>query len=657
MIRRCLRLGALALLALPTAAPARQAADPALVAEAAALATPAPLPSIRMIGDRIYAELPAAPGMPARWAFSPIDPWLRGKPIWTTALDLTPPAGETTWRLAAVHCLGPAQARCLIQPGPGDGRTTLLEYDVAANRIVADGFAAPLARRDLDWQDQDHVLVTAADADGGLRRLLRWQRGTPLAAATPWFALADSAGGGVWPSRLSDTIGSRITVIAQDMGNGRRRMWVEQEGRIVPLALPDSAWVSGLVQGQLVVTTGDAGWAAGGMPAQSVAVLPIAELTRARPRLRLLFTATASQRLEGASVARSSLYVSWRDRARGRLSSFAWRYGRWTASPARLPQHSALAFAASNDAHDYALVTEQGYGGARRWLVAPGAARRVGEQAQTVALAVRQFVAKASDGNALPYFVLARPDARSDAPVLVTGYGAWGETRGPAPLGRFEQLWIRRGGILVDAIVRGGGEFGEAWHRAATGVRRSVGFADFNTIADDLVARGLAREGRMGLVGSDNFGLLALDAVARRPGRWRALWLSDPIADLEHAATLGVAESDRAALAAEYGDPADPAVATALAAANPLRRLGAGGDWPAILVQHAQTDPWNRGAHSAALAAALRTAGRSARVEATPGDYDQWRDSPERAAIGFQFLTGAGLDPVAAGSRRSPGDE
>ena len=163
--------------------------------------------------------------------------------------------------------------------------------------------------------------------------------------------------------------------------------------------------------------------------------------------------------------------------------------------------------------------------------------------------------ARSADGTMVPYHVaLPREAANGPVPIVVSAYGGF-MIAFPAMYQKFQgPTMLARGIGSAIAHIRGGGEFGPNWHRAALQENRHKAFEDTVAVARDLVARGLAPEGGVGFVGGSNGGLLASVMATRYPEDFGAIKADVPVADMLrfHLYEAGAAWIE------EYGDPDDP---------------------------------------------------------------------------------------------------
>src|SRR5690606_1190060 len=124
-----------------------------------------------------------------------------------------------------------------------------------------------------------------------------------------------------------------------------------------------------------------------------------------------------------------------------------------------------------------------------------------------------------ADGTRVPYFVVWPQGARADGanPTLLYGYGGFEESLQPWYSAGFGIAWLARGGVLVVANPRGGGEYGPAWQQAALKAGRQRSFDDFIAVAEALVRERVTAPPRLGIMGGSNGGLLVAAVALQRP--------------------------------------------------------------------------------------------------------------------------------------------
>lgn len=216
-----------------------------------------------------------------------------------------------------------------------------------------------------------------------------------------------------------------------------------------------------------------------------------------------------------------------------------------------------------------------------------------------------QHFALSKDGTQVPFFMTRRRDALRDGGgrVLLTGYGGFGVSLTPSH-SVSNTLWLEEGGILVVANLRGGGEYGDEWHRAGTGAGKQRVFDDFIAVAEWLVQEGWATPSRLAIRGGSNGGLLVGAVVNQRPELFGVSLPAVGVMDMLrfHRFTIGWA------WVSDYGSSEDPEMFPHLLAYSPLHNLRTGSCHPATLVTTADHDDRVVPGHSFKYAAALQAA-------------------------------------------------
>ena len=167
------------------------------------------------------------------------------------------------------------------------------------------------------------------------------------------------------------------------------------------------------------------------------------------------------------------------------------------------------------------------------------------------------------------------------------------------------KLWLERGGVDVLANIRGGGEFGPAWHQAGLKTKRQVIYDDFVAVAQDLMDRKITSPRRLGIQGGSNGGLLMGVQMTQRPDLWNAVVVQVPLLDMlrYHKLLAG------ASWVAEYGSPDDPAEAAFLAQLSPYHHLKAGVAYPEPFFVTSTKDDRVHPGHARKMAAKMQAMG------------------------------------------------
>lgn len=217
----------------------------------------------------------------------------------------------------------------------------------------------------------------------------------------------------------------------------------------------------------------------------------------------------------------------------------------------------------------------------------------------------KQVFYASKDGTRIPMFITARKGItlNGNIPALLYGYGGFDISLTPAfSVGNL--VWMEMGGIYVQANLRGGGEYGEAWHLAGTRLRKQNVFDDFLAAAEWLIANHYTRPGKLAISGRSNGGLLVGACMTQRPELFGAALPGVGVLDMLrfHKFTIGWAWTS------DYGSSDDAGEFEALYKYSPLHNLKPGTQYPPTLIVTADHDDRVVPAHSFKFAAALQAA-------------------------------------------------
>lgn len=203
------------------------------------------------------------------------------------------------------------------------------------------------------------------------------------------------------------------------------------------------------------------------------------------------------------------------------------------------------------------------------------------------ALTVDQVRYPSKDGTEVSMFIVRRPDAKPDGkqPTLLYGYGGFNISLTP----RFTPLvvaWVEAGGVYAMPNLRGGGEYGEDWHKAGMLENKQNVFDDFVAAAEYLVSSGWTSVSNLGIYGRSNGGLLVGAAMTQRPDLFQAVVCGVPLLDMVRYHQFGIGR----AWIPEYGTSERPEDLEWLLAYSPYHRVAKGSNYPALLMLSADHD-------------------------------------------------------------------
>jgi prolyl oligopeptidase len=218
---------------------------------------------------------------------------------------------------------------------------------------------------------------------------------------------------------------------------------------------------------------------------------------------------------------------------------------------------------------------------------------------------VHQAFCRSKDGTRVPLFLAFRKGTRRDGarPTLLYGYGGVNVSELPS-FSIADVAWMEMGGVYAQANLRGGGEYGTAWHEAGTRLNKQNVFDDFIAVAEWLIAQRYTRPGKLAIEGVSNGGLLVGAVMTQRPELFGACLPTVGVLDMLRFQRF----TDGRFWVNDYGSVDDPRQFRALWAYSPYHHVRPGTRYPATLIATADTDDCVVPAHSFKFAAALQQA-------------------------------------------------
>jgi prolyl oligopeptidase len=594
------------------------------------------------------------------WRRTPLASYETATPAWETLLDLDALAAAEgrNWVYQGVECQADNGPRCLINLSDGgEDAKVVREFDQRTCSFVPDGFVLPKAKSDVTWQDADTLLVATDFGDDSLTQsgypyiVREWRRGQPLHQAREIYR-GDAQDVLVSPGRLEGARGESLLVIA------RLRTFFSTdylrvndggvEPRVEPMTVPPKVELQGISDGELLFRIRQ-DWQIAGQSYRTGSLLsmPLSAVTSPDPPIRTVLVPGPRDSIEQVAVTHSGVLVALYSNVKGRLLRLVFADGVWTSTDIALPGNGSVGIATADPHSDTAFVTYENFlQPATLYQVAvhsgqTGPVKSLAQKFAAEGCTVEQLTATSRDGTQVPFFVVFPKGfvAHAGAPTLLYGYGGFDVSLLPSYLGTTGKLWLERGGVYVLANVRGGGEFGPAWHEAGLKTRRQVVYDDFIAVAEELIARGITSSRRLGIEGGSNGGLLMGVMLTQRPELFRAAVVQVPLLDMLRFDKLlaGASWVD------EYGSPQLPQERAWLERMSPYHNLHFRKDYPEVFILTSTKDDRVHPGHARKYAAKLASLHMPfLYYENTAGGHSAAADLRERArrlALEFVYLS------------------
>jgi prolyl oligopeptidase len=622
------------------------------------------IPNVTRRGDFFYNLWQDAKNPRGLWRRTTLAEYRKPQPAWETVLDLDAlgAAEKENWVWKGATCFGPPYTRCVLSLSRGGADATVLrEFDTRAKRFIDakdGGFVVAEAKSSFDWIDENTAYVATdfgpgSMTDSGYPRVIRrWQRGTPIdQAVTVFEGQAKDVAASVSVDR---TPGFERTVFSRATDFYNSRLWLLQGSKQVELDVPSDAHFSFwrervLIQLRSDWKLGDKTWPAGSLLAGDAGAY--LEGTR---EFSALFTPTATRSLEGFTATHSRVLLSVLDNVAGRVEEWQADGSKWTKRDVKAPFPGTLGVQSLHDemfgakdtlAEQYLLTYADFLTPDSLMLGSGGSDARETLKSRPAffdaqGMRVEQRFATSRDGTKVPYFIVWPKDAKADGtnPTLLYGYGGFEVSYPPFYSGGIGSAWTTQGGVFVQANIRGGGEFGPAWHQAAVGVNKQKSYDDFIAVAQDLIDSKITSAKHLGIEGGSNGGLLVGAVMLQAPQLFNAVVCQVPLLDMKryHQLLAG------ASWMAEYGDPDKPDDWAAISKYSPYQNLRKDAKLPKALFITSTRDDRVHPGHARKMAARMAEQGHAhLYYENIEGGHGGAADNKQRAdmmALEFSFL-------------------
>jgi prolyl oligopeptidase len=577
-----------------------------------------PMGSLR--GAYVYNFWRDADHVRGIWRRTSLASYETASPEWDVLLDIDALAGteNENWVFAGSNCT-PSNERCLVTLSRGGGDAAVVrEFDPAAKEFLSDGFQLEEAKSDTSIVDKDTVLFATDFGEGTMtasgypRIVKRWRRSDGFDNAVQLYegTVEDV---GVWPYVLRNGDQNFEMIVRAVSFFETEYYAVNADNSTAQLPLPLSAELQGMLGDQVLVTLrsdwdrGDATIPQGSLFAFSwEAFRRSGEIEDAE----IVYTPGPRASIESVAAGRDAVYVSVLENVTGSVRAYRFANGAWSFDALDLPENGSTNIVSVNETGPQAYFTYEGFLTPTTLYADHGdhrlnAIKSLPARFDATGATSAQYEATSADGTKIPYFVVLPAGADGPAPMILYGYGGFENSLNPWYWTSVGRTWLPKGGGYAVANIRGGGEFGPAWHEAALKVNRQRAYDDFIAVAEDMIARGITSREKLGIMGGSNGGLLVGAVAVERPDLFKAVVCQVPLLDMIRYMEIGAGASWEG----EYGNPNDPEERAAILRYSPYQNVREGVQYPHIFFVTATSDDRVTPVHARKMAAKMEAQG------------------------------------------------
>ncbi|MFT6734330.1 MAG: prolyl oligopeptidase [Polaribacter sp.] len=551
-----------------------------------------------------------------------LDEYRKAEPKWETVIDFDALAKteDENWVYKGMDCLYPDRNLCLINLSrDGADATVVREFDMRTLKFVDDGFVLPEAKSSVSWIDENSLFVgtdfggDSLTTSGYPRIAKRWKRGTSLDKAEQVFEGKVDSVGSFTSRTFSKTGNIDITVDVPTFFTNI--VHILQKDKWVKLDKPDSATLAGYFN-QLVYIQLKEEWKVGTnvYPAGAVIYEHIDKVLVNKAHYKIFVKNTKTKIVSGISFTKSAILVNWLDDVKSVLERYSLNEDNtYKVEQIKLESNGRISVSNANENSDDFFVTYENFLQPDSLYHVNGTSLIIEKLKELPAFFdaspydSKQYFATSKDGTKIPYFVVMPNDMKLNGknPTLLYGYGGFEVSMRPSYSATIGMDWFAQGGVYVLANIRGGGEYGPAWHRAALKTNRHKAYEDFEAVTEDLITRKITSPKHLGIRGGSNGGLLMGAMLTRRPDLFNAVVCQVPLLDMLrfHKLLAG------ASWMGEFGNPENPDEAAYLKSYSPYHNVQKDTPYPRALFTTSTRDDRVHPGHARKMVAKMKALG------------------------------------------------
>ena len=527
------------------------------------------------------------------WRKTSFKSYLKDEPIWEDILDIDQLANDEgiNWLYKGADCLAPEYKRCLIRLSDGGtDAVTIREFDLEEKKFVKDGFNTYPSKQNASWINEDQILIGADFGEGSMNesgypmQVKLWNRGEPLEEAKIFFSGSyEKIFNFPFVSIRPD--GKYYGIIEGPTFFSEVLHLFDGE-KLVKINLPQMIDIHGFFNESLILSI-EEDW--GIFKSGSLLEINVNSLLANsidESDVKIIFEPDGQRFISGVSIGKHQLMVSMLENVNGIITRFLKKDDRWDSKDIEGFQNSTMNIYGQDVWSDNSFISVSNFLEPSSIYHASDGAdyKKIKSRKNSIdpeKYRVEQNFVSSADGTSIPYFLISRKGINLDGknPTILYGYGGFQISKPPSYLGgSIAEYWLNSGGVYVVSNIRGGGEYGPAWHQSALKENRQRAYDDFIAIAIDLIEKGITSKDHLGIEGRSNGGLLVGATFTQRPDLFNAVICGVPLLDMYRYDKLlaGASWVD------EYGDPDNPEEWEFIRKYSPYQNLKKGTEYPEV---------------------------------------------------------------------------
>jgi len=597
------------------------------------------LPSFKIEGEYAYSVYKKDKNSRGQWRRTPKQNLGSNPKNWDVVLDFDKlaEAEGKKFSLRYVDCLEPRSRLCLLYLSEtGGDAVEVREFDTLKKVFPKNGFRLKTGKNSVSWLDQDHLSfssnlgqgkITSAGFGASLRILAR---GEKISATKPIISVPKDYYT-VIPYKKKTTNGS-VSFASRYHSVNKADEWVFEGRRPLKLDIPNASYIWGVSHGHIIFSLKEK-WEASGQVFRSNGIIAVDIKSVLKQKGSKFYKAIEIYRPksgeflsdEGA-VTENFIVLNLIQDVRGKIKFVKFDGKALNSAKTIEIKNENLKLVETDYSNDTIYFSKESFTSPKAIIkhdLNTSESRQIyrsKSQFDAKNILVKRQIAISEDGTRVPFYLVGKKNAlkKGSAPTIIEGYGGYGISLLPKYNPNYGKLWLEKGGVYILANIRGGGELGSDWHKAATKKNKIKSIEDFIAISEKVISTGLTSSKKLGIAGGSLGGIVIGGAMVLRPELYKAAFVHVP--DLDPILNLKLGGGS---WMGELGDPRIKAERSAMLKYSPYQNLKKGVKYPSFFAYSTTSDDRVHPAHGRKFTAKLRMLGNTSTYyyEASDGGH------------------------------------